>query len=372
MSIAYRPVMYDTRKAFHDAVMVGGILVYLALFMVGALATQRAMDVTEAIAALRTGLGSLSVLMLHYALAIGPLTRLYPSLMPFIRNRRHFGVATFFVTLAYATVTLMMNYTGGAMNPVAAALLANLHFLSIGAFPFEIFGFAAILILAAMAFTSHDFWMAYLGVERWKRLHMLVYAAFVCELLYVVLGSLQTASNPVYPVLMALGSCGLVLLHWRAAQQEHEMDSRVPQADAHGWLLVGPTDSIPVNQAVIISTGEERVAVFRHWQGFSAISNVCAHQLGPIGEGEMSSGYSRCPWHGSLYNPHNGTSPPPLLKWVPTYDLKLEGGNLYLNPVAHPPGTPVEPIARPDRSGGSSPTSRRGRLVQEFFGEGAV
>lgn len=375
MSVPYRVVLFTSNKLFNDGVMLASMAVYLFVFMAVSLSGSPRPDLVEATEALTRALGTLALILLHFILAIGPLARLYPVFGQFIQIRRHMGVATFSVALAYAVLTLLANYTGGSLNPIATALIGNGQLLRLSTFPFEIFGFFALLILAAMAFTSHDFWIAYLGLQRWKKLHMLVYAAYLLILLYAGLGSLQGSRNPVYPILLLIGASSIGVVHWKAAQKERQRDLDVPDADAHGWLRVGVPTDIPENRAVIISTGTERVAVFRHWRGITALSNVCAHQGGPIGEGEIVAGFARCPWHGTLYSPLNGISPPPLEKRVATYNLKLIDGVVYLDPKPNPPGTPVEPVAPPQRQqrgsthADSSRVARR-RLADEFFMEG--
>ena len=47
----------------------------------------------------------------------------------------------------------------------------------------------------------------------------------------------------------------------------------------------GPVDTIPADRARVIVAGGERVAVFRYDGVVSALSNVCQHQNGPLGEG---------------------------------------------------------------------------------------
>ncbi|MEL7090079.1 MAG: Rieske 2Fe-2S domain-containing protein, partial [Planctomycetota bacterium] len=87
----------------------------------------------------------------------------------------------------------------------------------------------------------------------------------------------------------------------------------------------------------------ERIAVLRYDGRVSAVSNVCAHQHGPLGEGKVVDGCLTCPWHGYQYHPHNGQSPPPYTEKIPTYQVKIEGTRILVNPKPLPPGTPVEP-----------------------------
>jgi methionine sulfoxide reductase heme-binding subunit len=349
MSVPYRVVQLNDAKLLYDGAVLAGIVLYLVLFLAASLLGGTMPDLREVGATATAAFGSLALIMLHLLLAIGPLARLNPAFLPLLVNRRHFGVATFFVAATHGLLATLVYHSGGAMNPLASILIGHTQFLTPYEFPFEIFGVAALLILALLAFTSHDFWIACLGFDRWKRLHMLVYLAYVLILLHTGLGVLQ-ARTSIGPLLMlAAGSVAVLWLHITAAKQELRKDARIPEADAAGWLRVARLDEIPENRAVVVSTGEERVAVFRHWQGVSAVSNVCAHQGGPLGEGQIQAGCIRCPWHGAIYFPHDGTSPPPFRKSVATYNVKVEDGVVFVDPKPNAPGTPVEPVARPVR-----------------------
>ena len=160
MSLPYRVVQVTERRVIYDGVMLLGIVLYLLVFMAISLAGDVRPDLTEATTALTRAFGTLAILMLHVLLAIGPLCRLNPHFLPLLINRRHLGVATFLVAAIHGTLATLVFHTGGAMNPIASILIGSGQFLSVQEFPFEIFGFAALLILGAMAGTSHDFWIA--------------------------------------------------------------------------------------------------------------------------------------------------------------------------------------------------------------------
>jgi nitrite reductase/ring-hydroxylating ferredoxin subunit len=95
---------------------------------------------------------------------------------------------------------------------------------------------------------------------------------------------------------------------------------------------------------------EGSVAIFRYDRKISAVSNVCQHQNGPLGEGKIIDGCVTCPWHGYQYPPDSGASPPPFTEKVATYRTRVVGNLVYLHPSALPPGTPVEPSQIPDES----------------------
>ena len=83
--------------------------------------------------------------------------------------------------------------------------------------------------------------------------------------------------------------------------------------------------------------------MFRYDGKVSAVSNVCQHQNGPLGEGKIVAGCITCPWHGFQYLPDTGAAPPPFTEKIPTFRVKVEGGRVYVDPRPNPPGTRVEP-----------------------------
>jgi nitrite reductase/ring-hydroxylating ferredoxin subunit len=92
----------------------------------------------------------------------------------------------------------------------------------------------------------------------------------------------------------------------------------------------------------------ERVSVFRYDEKISAVSNVCQHQNGPLGEGRIIDGCITCPWHGFQYLPQNGAAPAPFTEKVPTFQVRVIDDRVCVHPQPNIPGTWVEPacIAR--------------------------
>jgi nitrite reductase/ring-hydroxylating ferredoxin subunit/DMSO/TMAO reductase YedYZ heme-binding membrane subunit len=354
---SYRAVVWTKQKLLVDLALVSGSALYLVLFVSISLAGAAKPDYAEMATMLLRGFSTLALLLLHAVLAIGPLSRLHPAFVPLIQHRRHLGVFTFLVALAHGVLATGLHHWGGELNPLASILLGNRQLGTPREWPFEIFGLLALLILAALASTSHDFWLSYLSPRLWKRLHMLVYAAYALVVLHVALGYLQEARNPVYALLLAGGATGLVVLHRLAALRERRMDEAPQTRDAEGWVRVCPPAEIPMGRARVVMAGGERIAVFRYWQGISAVSNVCPHQGGPLGEGAMVAGCVRCPWHGTLFFPQSGMAPAPYEHRVQTFPVKLVEGCVYVNPRAYPLGTETEPLPVPGQKGKATPTA---------------
>jgi nitrite reductase/ring-hydroxylating ferredoxin subunit len=172
---------------------------------------------------------------------------------------------------------------------------------------------------------------------------MLVYIAYAALVLHVLLGVMQSEPSPVYPTLLGAGVALVSTLHIAAGLREARRDRR-PAPATDGWIDAGAAADLPEKRGrVVCLLDGVRIALFKHDRRVSAISNVCAHQGGPLGEGEIIDGCVTCPWHGYQYLPESGTSPPPYTEKIPTYEVRIEGGRVLVNPEALAPGTPVEP-----------------------------
>jgi nitrite reductase/ring-hydroxylating ferredoxin subunit len=133
----------------------------------------------------------------------------------------------------------------------------------------------------------------------------------------------------------------LTVLHLAAAVRERRADR--PEPEKGGFVDFCAADDIPENGARVRRVGGERVAVFRYGGRVSAISNVCRHQGGPLGEGRIVDGCVTCPWHGYQYLPDTGASPPPFAEKVETFDVRVENGRVLVRAAPNRPGTRVEP-----------------------------
>ena len=113
-----------------------------------------------------------------------------------------------------------------------------------------------------------------------------------------------------------------------------------------GWLIVGPPGSIPDTCAAIVSApGGERIAVFRDGKQIGAVTNLCAHQNGPLGEGRIIDGCITCPWHGYQYKLADGCAPAPFTEKLVTYNVRINRGIVEVDPRPLPAGTPAAIVA---------------------------
>lgn len=345
MGHRYQAVQWSPFKRRYDLVIALAIALYLVVFAAVTILSAAPAPGPHPVQLAMRATGSLAFLMLTAVLMIGPLARLTPRAAPLLFNRRHLGVATFLVALVHAGLVIFWYAAGGPVGPARALFESNANYGSVAGFPFEVLGLAALVILFLLAATSHDLWQAVLGARAWKWLHMLVYVGYALLVVHIVLGAMQTEKGLAYPVLLAVASGLLVALHVGTGLREW---ARIrPRRAEEGWLPVGPASALPQDRALIVTPPRgERIAVFRHGGGISAISNVCRHQGGPLGEGRIVEGCVTCPWHGWQYRPEDGRAPPPFTERIATYRVRVSDGMVFVHELPLAPGTAVTP-ARP-------------------------
>lgn len=346
MSNAYTHVQWNRHKRVYDACIAGGVVAMVGgFFVMGKLVWRGEHAISDEVLLIRS-MAVCALVMLHVVLCIGPLARLSHLFAPLLYNRRHLGVTMFVVALGHATLAVL--YYGGfaGRNPLVAVLSSG-SFRVVSGFPFEWLGLGALLALFLMAATSHDFWLKNLGAVTWKWLHMGVYAAYAAIVPHVVLGALQSERHVMPAGALFAGAAVIAGLHALTGWREWRKDATGKAEAGDGWVDAAGVDEIAETRAkVVCLAGRERVAVFRLNDAFSAISNVCAHQGGPLGEGKIVGGCVTCPWHGYQYLPHNGQSPPPYTEKVPTYEVRVRGDRVEVRASALAPGTAVEPAKR--------------------------
>lgn len=340
MGLNYQFVLWNKHKKMYDKIIVLSMLLYLILFAVVTLVFNSETSIETLI--LRA-FGSLAIVLLHIILVIGPLSRLNTNFLPILYNRRHLGVSMFITALIHGGFALIQFHALGNTNVFYSLFTSNLDYNSFTNFPFQVLGFFALLILFAMASTSHDFFLKNLSPTVWKRLHMLVYLAYALIIGHVFLGAFQQETSPFTIGFLSVGFIVVGSLHLISSFREVKIDKSIIDKDAQGWLKVCTIDEIDDDRAKIFTVQNERIAVFKYDGKLSAVHNVCKHQGGPLGEGKIIDGCITCPWHGYQYLPHNGQSPPPFTEKVATYELKLLENIIYINPKAFEEGTEVEP-----------------------------
>jgi methionine sulfoxide reductase heme-binding subunit len=202
------------------------LVVFLALFAPGlwtavlyAEGRLGARPLTEIVH--QTGLWTLRFMLI--SLAITPLRRTlqWPRL---VLVRRMVGVAAFAYGLAhFATYIVDQSFN---LRMVASEIIFRIY-LTIG--------FAALVLMAALAVTSTDAMIKRLGGKRWRRLHQLAYGIGLLALVHYFLQSKLGFGEPLFMAALFGWAMGYRLIGWLG----HDENALRPRAVVSLSLVAG-------------------------------------------------------------------------------------------------------------------------------------
>ena len=79
-----------------------------------------------------------------------------------------------------------------------------------------------------------------------------------------------------------------------------------------------------------MDVGERRIALFRDRGELFALDETCPHRGGPLHEGPVEDGVVVCPWHLWRFDLVTGCSPVNPLSRVRTYEVEVEGDDVWV------------------------------------------
>jgi 3-phenylpropionate/trans-cinnamate dioxygenase ferredoxin subunit len=90
------------------------------------------------------------------------------------------------------------------------------------------------------------------------------------------------------------------------------------------YVPVASVDEVPDGQRLFVSIDEFDIVVFQIAGQYFAIADLCSHDDGPLGEGELIDHEVICPRHGAHFDVRTGkaTSLPAIVD-IPAYPVRL-------------------------------------------------
>ncbi len=117
--------------------------------------------------------------------------------------------------------------------------------------------------------------------------------------------------------------------------------SIVPPADTEEpmpeekWVDVGSVDALRSKPVTAVRVGTTPIALVFRAGEFTAISGVCNHVGGPLGEGRLDGDYVVCPWHNWKFHCRRGEGEPGFEEdRVPAYATRVEDGRVLVDATA--------------------------------------
>lgn len=96
------------------------------------------------------------------------------------------------------------------------------------------------------------------------------------------------------------------------------------------YKVLDHKDDLAEGRVMTVTAGTKEVCL-THFEGkYTALTNKCPHQGGPLGEGSIENGYLRCPWHGWDYHPCTGTAPGGYDDGLESYEVKIVDDAIHI------------------------------------------
>jgi nitrite reductase/ring-hydroxylating ferredoxin subunit/multimeric flavodoxin WrbA len=124
------------------------------------------------------------------------------------------------------------------------------------------------------------------------------------------------------------------------------------------WEEIGATAELARTPLLQLTIGRTKIALIHRDGAFRAISGVCNHVGGPLGEGRLEGDYVVCPWHHWKFHWESGLGEPGYEEdAVPVYATRVEDGRVYVDlnprtPRTRKPHAPHPLARRPERHDG--------------------
>jgi len=101
--------------------------------------------------------------------------------------------------------------------------------------------------------------------------------------------------------------------------------------DEYIYLKIGKLEEIPPGERLFLEINGEPVVVINLAGKLFAVGDVCTHDEGPLGDGEIDGYQIICPRHGARFDLRTGKALTlPAVVDIPTYPVKVEAGEIFL------------------------------------------
>ena len=94
---------------------------------------------------------------------------------------------------------------------------------------------------------------------------------------------------------------------------------------------IATVEDLPNGERIFIEIGENYMVIFNIGGLFFAIEDLCSHDDGPLGDGELDGYEVGCPRHGARFDVRTGKALTfPAVEDISAYPIRIDKGKLYV------------------------------------------
>ncbi len=97
------------------------------------------------------------------------------------------------------------------------------------------------------------------------------------------------------------------------------------------FLEIAPVSELPNGERMFVDIGDTPIVIFNIAGQLFAIGDVCTHDDGPLGDGDIEGFNIICPRHGAEFDVRTGkvVSMPAVVD-IPAYPVQVRDGTIFL------------------------------------------
>ena len=97
------------------------------------------------------------------------------------------------------------------------------------------------------------------------------------------------------------------------------------------FVEIAPASELPNGERLFVEAEGKMIVIFNIAGQFFAIADVCSHDDGPVGEGELEGYNITCPRHGAEFDVRTGrVMQMPAVVDIPAYPVQVRDGNIFI------------------------------------------
>lgn len=101
--------------------------------------------------------------------------------------------------------------------------------------------------------------------------------------------------------------------------------------ELYTYYAIANSNEIPEGDRLFVEVNGHSIVVFNIGGQFYAIEDICTHDHGPLGDGEIDGFEIICPRHGARFDVRNGkVTRLPAIQPVPYYPVRHHGDTIEI------------------------------------------
>ena len=101
--------------------------------------------------------------------------------------------------------------------------------------------------------------------------------------------------------------------------------------DKCDFVEIAPADQLSNEERLFVEVADKPIVIFNLGGQLFAIGDVCSHEDGPVGEGDLEGFNVTCPRHGAQFDIRTGKVVQlPAVVDIPAYPVQIRDGMIFI------------------------------------------